>query len=251
MRARYEFKYLITEDQAQIIRSFVDAFCEPDPHGDNGTYDVISLYLDTWDWKTAMDAVEGLKNRFKLRIRTYGFEESHPVFLEDKGRIGTSIVKERAQISRDQVTDIALGNPPPSGGFKPIKAHHASGLLGFRNRMDELDMMPRLWVKYQREAWGSAFDDGARLTFDTRLVVQAPDLFVPFEVDETAWITVPLGPPTILELKFNGAFPFWMKRLVYSLELVRISVSKYVQGAVALGDVPWNLSDRRSPWMLT
>ena len=184
----------------------MDAFCVPDPHGDNGTYDVISLYLDTWDWKTAMAAVEGLKNRFKLRIRTYGFSESHPVFLEDKGRIGTSIVKERAQISRDQVTDIALGNPPPPGGFKPVKDHHAPGLLGFRNRMDELDMMPRLWVKYQREAWGSAFDDGARLTFDRRLVVQAPDLFTPFEVDETAWTVVPLGQPTILELKFNGAF---------------------------------------------
>ena len=220
----------------------------PDPHGDGGVYDVISLYLDTWDWLTAMQAVEGIRNRFKLRIRTYGFSPEHPVFVEDKGRVGSSIVKERAWVPRSQAAALARGEPPPPGGFAPVKADHARGLQRFRDRMDQLGMLPRLWVKYQREAWGSVFGDGARLTFDRHLVVQAPDAETPFQVDETAWVTVPLERPTILELKFNGAFPFWMERLVRALGLERLSVSKYVRGATAIGDVPWNRAPWGAPW---
>jgi hypothetical protein len=249
--ARYEHKYLIDEEQAAVIRQFVDAFCSPDPHGDNGTYDVISLYLDTWDWLTAMDAVEGLRNRFKLRIRTYGFGPEFPIFVEDKGRIGTSIVKERALVHNHQARAIARGDPPPEGGFQAVKPAHAEGLERFRDRMDQLDMTPRLWVKYQREAWGSAFGDGARLTFDRHLEVQTPDHDQPFEVNDDEWLKVPLEQPTILELKFNGAFPFWMERLVHGLQLERLSVSKYVRGVAAMGDVPWNRHSMGSPWSVT
>ena len=53
---------------------------------------------------------------------------------------------------------------------------------------------------------------------------------------------------TILELKFNGAFPFWMQRIVHGLGLRRTSCSKYVQAAEQLGDVPWNRVERRTAW---
>jgi hypothetical protein len=110
-------------------------------------------------------------------------------------------------------------------------------------------MRPRLWVRYDREALGSRFGDGARLTFDRRLRVQAPDGVHPYVPDERAWQSVVLGgPQTILELKFNGAFPFWMERAVHGLQLQRVSCSKYVQGAEQLGGVPWNRTETEGRW---
>jgi len=256
MLARYEFKYLITEEQADWIREVVRCHCEPDPYGDNGNYSVNSLYLDTPGWLTARQTLEGVRHRFKLRVRTYGWTMDDPVFLEDKGRVGTSIVKARALMSRDQIEPLLKGEVRPQG-YRALKASHQDDLEAFRNRMDQLDMRPRLWVRYTREAWGSIFGDGARLTFDRHVEVQAPDHDHPYVPDHTAWTRIPLwdapllpskGPPLILEMKFNGASPYWMTTIVHELHLLRLSVSKYVRGGEHLGDVPWNRWEKGSRW---
>jgi hypothetical protein len=248
-KARYEFKYLISPAQEAWIREATRMYCDPDEYGVDGTYQVSSLYFDTWDWQLAMQTVEGVRNRYKIRIRTYGFTDEHPVFLENKGRVGTSILKQRALMDRTYVEAVCKGEPPPDGGFQALRPDHQEDLTLFLNRMDLTDMRPRLWVAYEREAYGSKFGDGARLTFDRYLKVQAPPEEHPFEPVEEAWQTVVLdGEPIILEMKFNGAFPLWMQRIVHGLQLDRVSCSKYVQGAEQLGDVPWNRVEWRDAW---
>jgi hypothetical protein len=247
LRARYEFKYLVTRDQVAWIRDAARMFCEPDPYGEDGLYSVNSLYLDTWDWRLARQTIEGQRNRYKLRIRTYGWSDDDPVFCENKGRVGTSILKQRALLDRRFVEPLLRGD---AGPFPALKASHQADLDRFRNRFDFLDFRPRLWVRYLREAYGSTYGDGARLTFDTELEVQPPDPEHPYVPDPTQWTPVTLeGPPTIVEMKFNGAFPSWMQRVVHNLELRRVSCSKYVQGAVQLGEVPWNHLERGLGWM--
>lgn len=248
-RARYEFKYLIHPAQQDWIRDVVRMYADPDPYGDDGTYDVCSLYYDTWDWKLALQTVEGVRNRMKIRIRTYGFADEFPVFIEDKSRVGTSICKSRAQIPRDHWAMLSRSEPPPPGGFQAVKESHQAYYDRIRGLFDYLDLRPRLWVMYQREAYGSSYGDGARLTFDRLLRVQAPETHTIDRPDEAMWQRVQLdGPPIILELKFNNAFPQWMSTLVHQLELRRVSCSKYVQGAEQLGDVPWNRVEWREAW---
>jgi len=248
-RARYEFKYIISEDEADYIRDVALCFTERDAHGDNGVYDVNSLYFDDTPWNLAMQTVEGQRNRMKIRIRTYGFTPEDPVFLEDKSRVGDSICKSRALMARDHIHALCVGNPPPPGGFQAMKPSHQPDLERFRNILDMYDLRPRLWVGYQREAFGSPFGESARLTFDRYLRIQAPPEDRPYEPDPNGWKRVPLDSPgTILEMKFNGAFPFWMQRLAHELNLRRRACSKYVQGAEFLGDVPWNRIERGAAW---
>ncbi len=248
-KARYEFKYLISPEQEAWIRQLVRMYCDPDPYGVDGVYDVTSLYFDTWDWKLAMQTVEGVRNRYKLRIRTYGFADDDPVFVENKSRVGTSILKQRALMGREHVDALCRGDAPPDGGFQALRPDHQADLDAYRNLMDQVDLRPRLWVAYEREAYGSHFGDGARLTFDRKLRVQPPRQHRPYLPEDEAWQTVVLdGEQTILEMKFNGAFPFWMQRIVHGLGLRRVSCSKYVQGAEQLGDVPWNRVEWRSAW---
>ncbi len=251
LTARYEFKYLITDEQEAWIRQMTKMYCGPDPYGVDGTYNISSLYFDTWDWDLAMQTVEGVRNRYKLRIRTYGFTEIDPVFLEDKSRVGTSILKQRALVDRKFVEAVCRGELPVDECFRALKVDHTDDMNRFRNTMDLVDLRPRLWVAYQREAYGSIYGDGARLTFDRQLRVQSPDVDHPYVPDDAAWQSVVLdGPQTILEMKFNGAFPFWMQRIVHGLRLNRVSCSKYVQGAEQLGDVPWNRVEWRGGWTL-
>ena len=256
MLARYEFKYLIDEDQADWIREVVKCFCEPDEYGASGNYAVNSLYCDTRDWMLAKQTIAGTRHRFKLRIRTYGWKEDDTVFVENKGRVGTSIVKERALMDRKYVEPLLKGELPP-GGIPAKKASHQADLDGFRNLYDAIDARPRLWVRYQREAWMSSYGDGARLTFDRAVEIQAPDPEHPYVPDHTQWTLVPIGdgspvsrarPLMVLEMKFNGASPRWMEKVVQRLGLLRISYSKYCLGAEHLGDVPWNRWERESAW---
>jgi len=47
--------------------------------------------------------IDGVKNRFKLRIRFYDHVESNPVFFEIKRRVNDVILKERAAVRRASV----------------------------------------------------------------------------------------------------------------------------------------------------
>lgn len=249
MLARYEFKYLIDAATMAQIRGWTRAFCEPDEYGTDGVYSVNSLYLDTPSWTLAHQTLDGIRNRYKARIRTYGWSETDPVFLEIKGRVGTSIVKQRALMDRKYVHGMLRGELPPDGDFKALKASHQDDLVRFRNKLDESDLRPRLWVRYIREAYGSSYGDGARLTFDSALEVQLPSEDEPYVPDPDDWLSVPLlGPPIILEMKFNGAFPMWMLRLTRTLELYRVSCSKYVQGAELTGHLPFASLERGLRW---
>lgn len=250
MKARYEFKYLLPLELVPVIRDRITSWLEPDPYGDGGAYTVASLYFDDWEWTTAWHALEGLRERFKLRMRTYKIDSDLPVFLEIKERIGTSIIKSRSPVPRAQAEAIASGTLVPEGGFHTIKPKTVEGMHAFRNRMDRLDMVPRLWVKYEREAFVSPWGDGSRLTFDTELMVQSPDLERPFEAPEGAWRHVPLARPVIMEMKFNGASPAWMQNMIHNLELDRVSCSKYAQGAVLVGEDPWHRVERGHTWTL-
>jgi len=248
LKARYEFKYLITPWQQDEIRPIVSAMMDHDPYAPDGVYSVYSLYFDDPTWKCARATLEGLRERFKLRIRTYGFTPDFPVFVEDKGRIGTSIVKRRALIDRETVRGICRGEIEPPGGYGTRNDRDARTVHRFRNLVDGLRMVPRLWVGYEREPYVSPYGDGSRLTFDRELHVQAPsgpDIYEPLD---DAWVPVPLDQPIILEMKFNGAFPRWMQSIVHALQLRRTSCSKYTLGAVQVWESPWSRPQWSTAW---
>jgi hypothetical protein len=249
MLARYEFKYLIPRDRIADIRARARMYCEPDPYGKDGVYSVNSLYLDDVDWSLARQTLEGVRNRYKLRMRTYGWTEGDPVFCEIKGRVGTSILKSRALIDRSLATAVATGSPV-AGGVPALKPSHQPDLDRFRNRVDHLDLRSRMWVGYVREAWGSAYGDGARLTFDLDLKGLSADDHSPFEPDHSLWRDVCFDrDEVILELKFNGAFPRWMLQIVHDHGLQRQSVSKYVNCVMLDGQSPWATWERGDQWI--
>jgi len=89
---RFELKYLITLQQAEVFKKALRAFLVADEHGNNnGHYGLNSLYYDSPDFRCYWEKVDGIKFRRKLRIRRYASESpltaDTPVFVEIKQRL--------------------------------------------------------------------------------------------------------------------------------------------------------------------
>ena len=109
---RFELKYIIDEQRARAIRDYIHGYVEPDEHVQNlrtCSYPIHSLYLDSPTLLLYRQTTQGLKNRFKLRIRFYDDVPAHPAFLEIKRRLTDAIRKERAAICRAGVDRLLKG----------------------------------------------------------------------------------------------------------------------------------------------
>ena len=83
-RSRYELKYIIQEPTAHEVRAFARNHLMPDPYArsdNNYSYNIYSVYLDNPGLALMNQTLEGMKNRFKLRVRFYDDNPNHPVFF--------------------------------------------------------------------------------------------------------------------------------------------------------------------------
>ncbi len=230
--SRYELKYVVDEPRARQIAQFVRSYLVPDAYAlpeRNCSYPVYSLYLDTPNLALFRQTVQGIKNRFKLRIRFYNDDPDAPVFLEIKRRITDVIRKQRTAISRQGVQRLLEGAWPSlvdlvssNGNGKPASALHE-----FCATTDAIGAKPSLYVSYLREAYVSPDSNRLRVTFDRYIAGTrshpAEGLRCPREGVATKVEGV------VLEVKFTDRFPAWMGEMVQSFNLHRRSVPKYVE----------------------
>jgi SPX domain protein involved in polyphosphate accumulation len=224
--SRFELKYILPRALAESVRSFVQPFVRPDRYSARRAdlrYPICSLYLDSQDLTTYRMTQEGLKNRFKLRIRTYSDDAQTPAYLEIKKKVDGAILKERVAAER--------------GGIRDLLAHRL-GLRRARNGqrmphgtefvrlLDRTAARPVVRVRYLREAYESLGGDPVRVTFDTRLH-HSVTLDDNISHNGRGWSDARLE-GVIFEIKFTDHFPSWAHELVSAFQLQRRSVSKYV-----------------------
>ena len=114
---RYERKFVVTEPTAEAVRRFVSSYLVPDEHmagaGPDG-YRVCSLYLDTPHLSLYHQSRQGVKNRYKLRIRFYDDDADGPAFLEIKKRTTETVHKLRAVVPKPAAAQLLRGGRPSS-----------------------------------------------------------------------------------------------------------------------------------------
>ena len=236
-RQRREIKYMIREEQALAVRSYLSSYLEPDEfavgHQDN-SYSVHTLYLDSNQLLTYHAANNGERNRFKLRIRYYDNNPSSPVFFEIKRRINEGIVKQRARVRREAVQSLLIGESPTPEHLYSWHPQQWSDLLDFWQLVERLQAAPRAHNAYQREAYVNQPEGTVRVTLD-RAVRIGPDFSWELRTDMPDAIEVFPG-IVILELKFTDRMPTWLIEMVRGFELKSSGAAKYVQGVVQLGE---------------
>jgi len=234
---RYELKYVIDERRARAMRDYVRVYMEPDAHVRDlsaCSYPVHSLYLDTPAFDLYRQTIDGLKNRFKLRIRFYDNSPSSPAFLEIKRRLTDVIRKERAAVSKECVYHLMNGSP--SCRAERNSAHCSDGeraaLERFCHLREKVGAGGAAYVSYDREAYVSPGSDNLRVTFDRQLTGNS--FCPPIALTPPSQGVAACGSGVILEIKFVDRFPRWLQDVVLTLDLQRCSFAKYCRCVEAL-----------------
>ena len=232
---RYEIKYLVTESKAQAIMQFVesylplDRYCKLHP---DGIYPIASLYLDSHNLQLCRESMEGHKNRFKLRVRSYTDDPDYPRFFEIKRRMNTIIIKSRTRVKHHSVAGLLTGRSLLPTDYSTDD----ETLKQFLLYRDSINAAPVINVRYMRRAYEGASETRVRVTFDRQLAFKAssvPDI----SFTGPGWQRHPMR-GVILEIKFTGRYPAWIGRMVKSFCLRQQSLSKYtrsVQGSCSFG----------------
>lgn len=227
--SRYEYKYLITDQQADAIREDIALRLPLDHHSTlfPGGYHVRSLYLDSRDMHTYHQTMAGEKNRFKLRMRNYADASDSPVFLEIKRRVTQVVQKQRAAVLRCNAELLLRGASPSHAMLLNDTPAARAGLIEFCRLRDRLAATGKVFVDYRREAFQSPDGSQYRVTFDRQIqgrpYTPGNGLLMP-ELAARSKI-----PGVVLEMKFSKTPAAWMTMLAQKFLLRRTSVPKYIE----------------------
>lgn len=246
--SRREFKYLIDDEMAERIRRYISGICTIDPYAQKtGSYLIDTLYLDTPRLDLYHATVEDSGDRYKLRIRGYPSAKSAPVFFEVKRRVNDAVFKTRGYIRGNWQRVLMDGIPEV---LSEIGDDQRRGIDNFICHFFRSPMQATVLVRYNREPYFSLIDQYARVTMDRSLCSQAATE-LSLEPSDAAWSALdfpiaqrgldPERSQILLELKFTNMVPGWMRDMVQTLNLQRLSFCKYTRAVDAMR---WRPSDR-------
>ena len=237
MGCRYELKYVISEAKAEALTQFIKPYLQVDRYSKlqrGGGYPIVSLYLDSDDMRLCKDTLEGRKNRFKLRIRSYTDEPDYPRFFEIKRRLNTVILKSRARVMDRDVPALLAGLPLPPQNYSA----DIDTINQFQLYMNSIKAKPKILIRYMRRAYEGDSETRVRVTFDSKLCYCATDA-PEVRLSGRGWQRNSITEGgVILEIKFTNRYPAWLSEMVEYFDLLQRPVSKYatsVTEACALG----------------
>ena len=215
MAVRHEEKYIIDYRQYLMLRHRAMQILSPDPHGDNGSYVITSVYYDDPMNNALYEKLDGLPEHSKFRIRTYDYSD-RAIKLERKDKHGVLTQKDDARITRSQIA-LLDGTATPLDAFEGEAFDLAAQICA-------KGLQGKVTVRYRRDAFfhpGSDF----RLTFDTELEAIGPDpdaLFDPM----IKGLPVLDRNSVIMEIKYGAYIPNFARKLT-NVNCRQLSVSKY------------------------
>jgi hypothetical protein len=222
---RFELKYLLTLQQAELVKTALRAYLVPDEHGNGqGGYPITSLYYDSPDYRCYWEKVDGVKFRRKLRLRCYGYEQplagDSPVFVEIKQQVSRVTQKRRAVLPYAAALQLCNQRQVPE-----CSTEDRAVVDEIHSFLWHYNLRPVSIVRYQRAALiGTDFDLGLRVTFDTDLTCQVTALRLHAPPAPVALLSANL---VVMEIKANERVPYWLTELVAAYNLKMVRMSKY------------------------
>lgn len=234
--SRFEFKYLLTDDQRreveESLRHFVefDAFVRELP---KNQYFVRSLYFDDPQYSAFHEKIDGLHSRWKFRVRTYTKQQGDQsdCYLEQKGRHNNLVFKHRCLIG-GAMADLAGQRGEKLGRY--LIENVPAGVVRnqFEYEIFRKRIAPIALIDYRRRPYYSRFDPGFRLTFDEDISVTRADSIFDGSLGCERKV---LAGYTVLEIKFQHHLPAWFHSIIQAHEMCRLPISKICEGMQVLG----------------
>lgn len=215
---RHELKYLISKTDYEVFKRKLDPLFKKDEHSNNLPYTITSLYFDDIYNTAYQQKINGDAYRYKYRIRYYDL--SRTLFkLEKKEKRDQITNKESATLSYVEVQCII------NEDYDFLADKEGELYFEFYQRIKNGLLKPKVIVEYERVAYTHLVGN-LRVTFDLNLrsSFNIHDLF-----DSSAMYIDPLQTgEVIMEIKFNGEFPSYLRSILQTHNSTQTSVSKYV-----------------------
>lgn len=217
-RFRYENKYLVNRAELEILRTKVNAVCEPDENVDeNGLYQIRSLYFDDYTDSGFMANEIGIEPRYKWRIRMYNNDKQF-IRLEKKCKENGMIYKDSTRITKEMCDRILSGDEEID--FSDTDPLFNQFLSDIYNRL----LRPKIVIQYDREPYVEYAGD-VRITFDMNICFG-------YDVGDFFNDKIFLEPllesnMELLEVKFTELLPEHIRMMLEADDLERTTFSKY------------------------
>ncbi|MFA0815122.1 MAG: polyphosphate polymerase domain-containing protein [Anaerofustis sp.] len=220
---RSEMKFILNENQFQILRARLDQYMKPDEYCKCGKdYAVYNLYYDTQDNYLIRSSLQKPKYKEKIRLRSYKYPifPHDEVFLELKKKSMQTVFKRRAILTLREAYDyLEMGIRPKCDTYMN------------RQVMNEIDyflslhpVKPASCITYRRMAFFGRYDKDFRITFDYDLRSRRKNLRL--ECGSFGDALLNEG-QYLMEVKISGAVPKWLADTLADMGLYRQSFSKY------------------------
>ena len=200
---RIEEKYLLNTEQYDRLRGALQAHIVPDDYPEST---ICNIYYDTPDYELIRHSME--KPLYKEKFR---------VFMEIKKKFDGIVYKRRVMSGVGETMEYLRGGEEPEVTDPQILQE----IQWFRHNYE---LVPKLFLAYDRLAFRDTEDPELRLTFDRNIRFRTENL------DLTCGdYGVKLLPENqiLMEVKIPGAAPVWLSHILSELNIFPISFSKY------------------------
>ncbi len=222
---RYEKKYLLNQEQYEIIKNHLPEFMKQDEYG---KYPICNLYYDTDHYDLIRRSIEKPVYKEKFRIRSYGVpQDNHNIYLEIKKKYSDIVYKRR--LSMQVARAIAYLNA--KFDKEPFADIHLDMFEGNVQILKEIDYflefyqpVPKEYIRYDRIAYYGIENPNLRLTIDTDIRYREYDLDL--RAGEHGENLLKEG-QYLMEIKIPDAMPLWMTKLLNEHKIYPTSFSKY------------------------
>ena len=219
---RYEKKYLIDKETCEWLTEKIMSYMNPDKYNRDGhLYNIANIYYDTPDDRLIRASIEKPVYKEKLRLRSYGVPElGDEVFLEIKKKYKGLVNKRRTRLKLFEAYDLIDRGIVPED--KPyINKQVLREIQYFLRRYN---LVPKVYLTYDRRAFFDKEDDDFRVTFDTNICTRRDDVGLEKGNNGSPLIGNDLW---LMEVKSSKAVPLWFTELLSEKKIYATSFSKY------------------------
>ncbi|MBR4470679.1 MAG: polyphosphate polymerase domain-containing protein [Erysipelotrichaceae bacterium] len=217
LKYRNEIKYLISDNEVQIIRRQLESFMSIDENAKNGIYTISSLYFDDYFDNAYYDVDDGLDLKNKYRIRIYDHQDDM-IRLECKHKKNAMTAKRSCILTKEAAEILCQGN------YLRWISSQPQVLKELTYKMMTEAYKPAVIVEYERIPFVYKLGN-VRITLDTNIVssTNTKDFLNGFGFRRPV---LPLG-KHLLEVKYDEFLPDFIYACLRDMNLEQISFSKY------------------------
>lgn len=216
---RHELKYYIKQTDYVLLSQKLRRALQRDENAEEGSgeYFIRSLYFDDANNSAFCEKIDGVDDRYKIRIRIYNMSDSQ-IKLECKHKKDSFIQKQSIELSREEC-DALIG-----GAYAFLLRREEPLAKRMFAEFATRRLKPRVIVDYRRETFVFPVED-VRITFDKDIRTSLLNVDL-FNAD------IPTYPVLsdygmVLEVKFNNGLPPYIRSLLQIDSPARSSISKY------------------------